>query len=168
SYCPKRSHAFSGITSRNYQSIRLESWGNSLKSQREVFLGRHCLKLTLFSPFCIIFCILFVLKAKAMGVTDFINLKDEKKPLLERIRKMTDGGVDYNFECTGNVDVLRDAFLCAYAGLTVILGIHASPSLLPIHPMELFDGVAVSLDQYLEVSKGKVSCLNLPHNVEME
>lgn len=25
-------------------------------------------------------------------------------------------------------------------GLTVVLGIHASPTLLPIHPMELFDG----------------------------
>lgn len=25
-------------------------------------------------------------------------------------------------------------------GLTVLLGIHASPKLLPIHPMELFDG----------------------------
>ena len=25
-------------------------------------------------------------------------------------------------------------------GLTVLLGIHASPKLLPLHPMELFDG----------------------------
>ncbi|XP_014512028.1 alcohol dehydrogenase-like 4 [Vigna radiata var. radiata] len=83
--------------------------------------------------------------AKAMGVTDFINPKDEEKPLYERIRKMTDGGVDYSFECTGNVDVLRGAFLSAHAGwgLTVILGIHASPSLLPIHPMELFDGRSI-------------------------
>ncbi|BAT84118.1 hypothetical protein LR48_Vigan03g093900 [Vigna angularis] len=85
------------------------------------------------------------IKAKAMGVTDFINPKDEEKPLYERIRKMTDGGVDYSFECTGNVDVLRDAFLSAHAGwgLTVILGIHASPSLLPIHPMELFHGRSI-------------------------
>jgi len=28
-------------------------------------------------------------------------------------------------------------------GLTVILGIHASPSLLPIHPMELFNGRSI-------------------------
>jgi len=27
---------------------------------------------------------------------------------------MTDGGVHYSFECTGNVDVLRDAFLSAH------------------------------------------------------
>jgi len=28
---------------------------------------------------------------------------------------MTDGGVDYSFECTGNGNVLRDAFLAAHA-----------------------------------------------------
>ncbi|KAK7395119.1 hypothetical protein VNO78_15661 [Psophocarpus tetragonolobus] len=82
------------------------------------------------------------IKAQAMGVTDFINPKDEEKPVYEIIKNMTDGGVDYSFECTGNVDVLRDAFLSAHLGwgLTVVLGIHASPRLLPIHPMELFDG----------------------------
>ena len=34
---------------------------------------------------------------------------------LQIIRKMTDGGVDYSFECTGNGNVLRDAFLAAHA-----------------------------------------------------
>ncbi|XP_027349029.1 alcohol dehydrogenase-like 4 [Abrus precatorius] len=82
------------------------------------------------------------IKAQAMGVTDFINPSDEEKPVYERIREMTDGGVHYSFECTGNLDVLRDAFLSAHEGwgLTVVLGIHPSPRLLPIHPMELFDG----------------------------
>ncbi|TKY65847.1 Alcohol dehydrogenase 3 [Spatholobus suberectus] len=81
-------------------------------------------------------------KAQAMGVTDFINPKDEEKPVYELIREMTDGGVHYSFECTGNLDVLRDSFLSAHEGwgLTVVLGIHSSPKLLPIHPMELFDG----------------------------
>ncbi|KAK7373933.1 hypothetical protein VNO80_07355 [Phaseolus coccineus] len=85
------------------------------------------------------------IKAQAMGVTDFINPKDEEKPVYERIKKLIDGGVDYSFECTGNVDVLRDAFSSVHAGwgLTVILGIHASPSLLPIHPMELFNGRSI-------------------------
>ncbi|WVZ11404.1 hypothetical protein V8G54_015934, partial [Vigna mungo] len=74
-----------------------------------------------------------------------------------RIRKVTDGGVDYDFECTENVDVLRDAFLCAgYGwGLTVILGIHASPSLLPIHPMELFDGGRSIIGSIFGGFKGK-------------
>lgn len=80
---------------------------------------------------------------QAMGVTNFINPKDEEKPVyevgilchfifskentihicilifdqqmyLQRIREITDGGVHYSFECTGNVDVLRDAFLSSH------------------------------------------------------
>ncbi|KAK7286907.1 hypothetical protein RJT34_22255 [Clitoria ternatea] len=82
------------------------------------------------------------IKGRAMGITDFINPVDEEKPVYERIREITDGGVHYSFECAGNLNVLRDAFLSAHEGwgLTVLLGIHPSPEMLPIHPMELFTG----------------------------
>lgn len=114
---------------------------------------------------------------------------------MQRIGAMTDGGVDYSFECAGNLEVLREAFLSTHTvrpfllmsasglpvsisikrrnqllplllitsikssmqdcmwmdfksitldmqgwGLTVLLGIHPSPMLLPLHPMELFNG----------------------------
>ncbi|KAL6568922.1 hypothetical protein OROHE_003663 [Orobanche hederae] len=61
---------------------------------------------------------------------------------LAKIWEMTGGGVDYSFECVGNLDVLREAFLSTHDGwgFTVILGIHPTPRLLPLHPMELFDG----------------------------
>uniref|UniRef100_A0A803PPA6 Alcohol dehydrogenase n=1 Tax=Cannabis sativa TaxID=3483 RepID=A0A803PPA6_CANSA len=83
---------------------------------------------------------------KAMGVTDFINPTELEKPVHQRIREMSKGGVDYSFECAGNVDVLREAFLSTHEGwgLTVILGIHPSPRMLPIHPMELFDGRSIT------------------------
>ncbi|XP_075488237.1 alcohol dehydrogenase-like 4 [Primulina tabacum] len=82
------------------------------------------------------------LKGQAIGITDFLNPKDLDKPVHQKIREMTDGGVQYSFECAGNLDVLREAFLSTHDGwgLTVILGIHPTPRLLPIHPMELFDG----------------------------
>lgn len=83
------------------------------------------------------------IKGEAIGITDFINPKDLDKPVNEKIREMTGGGgVQYSFECAGNLDVLREAFLSTHDGwgLTVILGIHPTPRLLPIHPMELFDG----------------------------
>ncbi|KAJ7952213.1 putative Alcohol dehydrogenase [Quillaja saponaria] len=82
------------------------------------------------------------IKGRSMGITDFINPIDVEKPVHEKIREMTEGGVDYSFECAGNLDVLRDAFLSAHEGwgLTVILGIHPTPNMLPIHPMELFVG----------------------------
>ncbi|KAL2337757.1 hypothetical protein Fmac_012203 [Flemingia macrophylla] len=44
---------------------------------------------------------------------------------------MTGGDVNYSFECAGNLNGW---------GLTVILGIHPSPEMLPIHPMELLEG----------------------------
>ncbi|KAL5229770.1 hypothetical protein ABZP36_028546 [Zizania latifolia] len=81
-------------------------------------------------------------KGKEMGITDFINSKASGKPVHEVIREMTDGGVDYSFECTGINDVLREAFVSTHDGwgLTVVLGIHATPRMLPLHPMELFNG----------------------------
>ncbi|KAL5223934.1 hypothetical protein ABZP36_010573 [Zizania latifolia] len=81
-------------------------------------------------------------KGKEMGITDFINSKASGKPVHEVIREMTDGGVDYSFECTGIVDVLREAFVSTHDGwgLTVLLGIYLTPRMLPLHPMELFNG----------------------------
>ncbi|KAK8530892.1 hypothetical protein V6N12_013392 [Hibiscus sabdariffa] len=81
-------------------------------------------------------------KGKAVGITDFINPKDLEVPVHEKIVAITEGGVDCSFECAGNLEVLREAFLSTHMGwgLTVLLGIHPSPKLLPLHPMELFDG----------------------------
>ncbi|XP_050227367.1 alcohol dehydrogenase-like 3 [Mercurialis annua] len=85
-------------------------------------------------------------KGKAVGMTDFINSKDDSKPAHERIRELSNGGVDYSFECVGNLGVLREAFLSSHDGWgkTVLVGIYASPQLLPIHPMELFDGRTIT------------------------
>ncbi|KAF5202343.1 Alcohol dehydrogenase-like, partial [Thalictrum thalictroides] len=54
------------------------------------------------------------IKGKIMGMTDFINPKDLKRPVHEEIKELTDGGVDYSFECSGNLDVLRQAFLSTH------------------------------------------------------
>ncbi|KAF8082385.1 hypothetical protein N665_0829s0003 [Sinapis alba] len=86
-------------------------------------------------------------KGKVMGVTDFINPKDLSKPVHEiLIGELTKGGVDYSFECTGNIDVLREAFLSTHAGWgsTVLVGIYDTPRTLPLHPMELFDGRTIT------------------------
>ncbi|KAK8512016.1 hypothetical protein V6N11_058059 [Hibiscus sabdariffa] len=81
-------------------------------------------------------------KGKAVGITEFINPRDLQVPVHEKIGAITEGGVDYSFECVGNLEVLREAFLSTHVGwgLTVLLGIHPSPRLLPLHPMELFHG----------------------------
>lgn len=45
-------------------------------------------------------------KAKEFGATDFVNPKDHSKPIQEVLVEMTDGGVDYSFECIGNVQIM--------------------------------------------------------------
>ena len=47
--------------------------------------------------------------AEALGATDFVNPKDHDAPIQDVIVDLTDGGVDYSFECIGNVEVMRAA-----------------------------------------------------------
>lgn len=63
--------------------------------------------------------------AQEMGATDVVNPKDYNKPIQEVIVEMTDGGVDYSFECIGNVDIMRAALECCHKGWgeSVIIGV---------------------------------------------
>ncbi|KAG2259304.1 hypothetical protein Bca52824_078598 [Brassica carinata] len=70
------------------------------------------------------------------GISEFINPKESDKTVHERVMEITEGGVEYSFECAGRIEALREAFL--------LLGVHASPQLLPIHPMELFQGRSIT------------------------
>ncbi|XP_011620356.1 alcohol dehydrogenase class-3 isoform X4 [Amborella trichopoda] len=55
-------------------------------------------------------------RAKTFGVTEFVNPKDYEKPIQQVIIELTDGGVDYSFECIGNVSVMRAALECCHKG----------------------------------------------------
>jgi len=54
------------------------------------------------------------ISAKKFGVNEFVNPKDHDKPIQEVIVDLTDGGVDYSFECIGNVSVMRAALECCH------------------------------------------------------
>ena len=54
--------------------------------------------------------------ATKLGATDLINPNDFDKPIQEVIVEMTDGGVDFSFECIGNVNVMRSALECCHKG----------------------------------------------------
>ena len=47
--------------------------------------------------------------ARQMGATDTVNPTEHDVPIQEAIVEMTGGGVDYSFECVGNVDLMRAA-----------------------------------------------------------
>lgn len=59
--------------------------------------------------------------AKNFGVTEFINPKDHDKPIQQVIVDQTDGGVDYSFECIGNVQVMRAALECCHKVMVHII-----------------------------------------------
>jgi len=39
-------------------------------------------------------------------LTEGINPKDQEKPLQQVLMEMTGGGLDYAFECVGNVNIM--------------------------------------------------------------
>ncbi|XP_023116976.1 alcohol dehydrogenase 1-like isoform X3 [Amphiprion ocellaris] len=80
-------------------------------------------------------------KAKVFGATDFINPKDHDKPIHEVLIEMTDGGVDYSFECAGNVGVMRSALESCVKGwgVSVIVGVTSMQDI-AARPIQLIAG----------------------------
>ncbi|CAH9120995.1 unnamed protein product [Cuscuta epithymum] len=62
---------------------------------------------------------------KEFGVTDFLNPNDTAEPIQEVIKRLTDGGADFCFECIGDTDMVTTALQssCDGWGLTVTLGV---------------------------------------------
>ncbi|XP_057438475.1 alcohol dehydrogenase class-3-like [Lotus japonicus] len=80
--------------------------------------------------------------AKDFGVTEFVNPKDHEKPIQQVIADLTDGGVDYSFECIGNVSVMRSALECTHKGwgTSVVVGVAASGQEISTRPFQLVTG----------------------------
>lgn len=80
--------------------------------------------------------------AEQMGATDFVNPKDHSNPVQEVIVEMTDGGVDYSFECIGNVNVMRSALECAHKGWgeSIIIGVAGAGEEISTRPFQLVTG----------------------------
>lgn len=80
--------------------------------------------------------------AKKLGATDFINPNDYDKPIQEIIVEMTDGGVDYSFECIGNVNLMRSALECCHKGWgeSVIIGVAGAGQEISTRPFQLVTG----------------------------
>ena len=80
--------------------------------------------------------------AKKLGATDCINPKNYNKPIQEVVVEMTDGGVDYSFECIGNVDVMRSALECCHKGWgeSVIIGVAGAGQEISTRPFQLVTG----------------------------
>ncbi|EAS63880.1 MULTISPECIES: S-(hydroxymethyl)glutathione dehydrogenase/class III alcohol dehydrogenase [Photobacterium] len=80
--------------------------------------------------------------ARKLGATDCINPMKFDKPIQEVIVEMTDGGVDYSFECIGNVNVMRSALECCHKGWgeSVIIGVAGAGQEISTRPFQLVTG----------------------------
>ena len=80
--------------------------------------------------------------AKQLGATECINPKDFDRPIEQVIVDLTDGGVDYSFECIGNVHVMRQALECCHKGWgeSTIIGVAGAGQEIATRPFQLVTG----------------------------
>jgi S-(hydroxymethyl)glutathione dehydrogenase/alcohol dehydrogenase len=80
--------------------------------------------------------------ARQLGATDCVNPRDSSTPIQQVIVDMTDGGVDYSFECIGNVEVMRAALECCHKGWgeSVIIGVAGAGQEIRTRPFQLVTG----------------------------
>ena len=80
--------------------------------------------------------------AQMLGATDCVNPKEHSADITEVIIDMTDGGVDYSFECVGNVDLMRSALECCHKGWgeAIIIGVAGAGQEISTRPFQLVTG----------------------------
>ena len=79
--------------------------------------------------------------ARKFGLTDFINPENSADVTTEII-DLTDGGVDYSFECIGKPEVMRQALESCHKGWgeSVIIGVAAAGEEISTRPFQLVTG----------------------------
>mmetsp|Transcript_16331 Transcript_16331/g.26584 ORF Transcript_16331/g.26584 Transcript_16331/m.26584 type:complete len:165 (-) Transcript_16331:61-555(-) len=78
-----------------------------------------------------------------LGATDCVNSAKLDKPVQQHIAgELTPWGVDYSFDCTGHVEVMRAALECAHRGwgTSCVIGVAASGHEISTRPFQLVTG----------------------------
>ncbi|KIJ26025.1 hypothetical protein M422DRAFT_192753 [Sphaerobolus stellatus SS14] len=81
--------------------------------------------------------------AKKFGATEFINPKDlGDKRIQDHLVEITDGGLDFTFDCTGNVQVMRAALEACHKGwgVSTIIGVAPAGHEIATRPFQLVTG----------------------------
>src|SRR5262245_28870633 len=79
--------------------------------------------------------------AEKFGMTDFVN-PSEVTDVVKAIVDLTGGGVDFSFECIGNVKVMRQALECCHKGWgeSIIIGVAGAGQEIGTRPFQLVTG----------------------------
>ena len=80
--------------------------------------------------------------ARQFGATDCVNPNDHSDPIQDVIVDLTDGGVDFSFECVGNTTLMRAALECCHKGWgeSVIVGVAGAGQEISTRPFQLVTG----------------------------
>ncbi|HHO50562.1 MAG TPA: S-(hydroxymethyl)glutathione dehydrogenase/class III alcohol dehydrogenase [Deltaproteobacteria bacterium] len=81
--------------------------------------------------------------ARQLGATDTINPTDTPDtPIQDVVVELTSGGVDYSFECVGDVSLMRAALECCHKGWgeSVIIGVAGAGEEISTRPFQLVTG----------------------------
>ncbi len=80
--------------------------------------------------------------AERFGMTHFVNPREVEGDLVPYLVALTQGGVDYSFECIGNVTTMRQALECCHKGwgTSIIIGVAASGEEIRTRPFQLVTG----------------------------
>ena len=81
--------------------------------------------------------------ARQLGATDCINpAQHEPTPIQDVLIGMTQWGLDYTFDCTGNVGVMRAALESAHRGwgVSCVIGVAAAGKEISTRPFQLVTG----------------------------
>ncbi len=79
--------------------------------------------------------------ARRFGMTDFIDASRTEN-VVDAIVQITDGGVDYSFECIGNTTTMRQALECCHKGWgqSIIIGVAPAGAEISTRPFQLVTG----------------------------
>ncbi|PWN26504.1 putative glutathione-dependent formaldehyde dehydrogenase [Jaminaea rosea] len=79
--------------------------------------------------------------AEKFGATDFVQA-DKVDDIVKHLVEMTDGGLDYTFDCTGNVKVMRSALEACHKGwgVSTVIGVAAAGQEIATRPFQLVTG----------------------------
>ncbi len=79
---------------------------------------------------------------RRFGMTHFVNPKDVQGDLVAHLVNLTGGGADYSFDCTGNVNVMRQALECCHRGwgTSIIIGVAEAGKEISTRPFQLVTG----------------------------
>src|SRR3982750_4017462 len=80
---------------------------------------------------------------RQFGMTDFIDARNkDRAAMIAEVAEITDGGADYTFDATGNIEVMRTALECCHRGwgTSIIIGVAEAGKEIATRPFQLVTG----------------------------